>query len=185
MQLSVTSTEASSSWGAWAKGLLAATWYDWARPLLIVLLVWTAFRFTVADINLVPTCSMEPSILKGEWIVVCPLAYGLKVPFSNSWLWQWRTPARGEIVVFLSPRDEQRLVKRVVGIPGDRVEGETSVPEEHCFVMGDRRADSLDSRSFGPVDQRRIIGRATAVVISVDAAHYFQPRWTRFFHGLH
>ncbi len=97
-------------------------WREWIKPLLIVLLIVSAVRSTLADWNDVPTGSMIPTILEGDRIVVNKLAYDLKVPFTTWRLKTWSHPSRGDIVVFFSPADGKRLVKRVVGLPGDRVE---------------------------------------------------------------
>ena len=51
-------------------------------------------------------------------------------------------------------------------------------------MMGDNRDDSFDSRYWGPVDRKRIVGRATAVVMSLDRNNHWLPRWGRFFTSL-
>ena len=51
-------------------------------------------------------------------------------------------------------------------------------------MMGDNRDDSFDSRYFGPVERKRIVGRSPVVALSFDRKHYWQPRWDRFFSAL-
>src|SRR5580700_2827489 len=97
-------------------------WVDTAKPILIILLVTTAFRSAIADWNDVPSGSMNPTIVEGDRVFVNKVAYDLKFPFTTWRLAQWSNPKRGDIVVFFSPVDGTRLVKRVVGIPGDRVQ---------------------------------------------------------------
>jgi signal peptidase I len=58
------------------------------------------------------------------------------------------------------------------------------VPEGQYFMMGDNRDDSFDSRYWGTVDRKQIIGRATAVVLSLDKSNYWLPRWQRSFTSL-
>ncbi|MCC7290517.1 MAG: signal peptidase I [Phycisphaerales bacterium] len=112
---------ASPSPGKW-KGRLRKFWREWVKPMLVVVLVLCTFRSAVADWNDVPTPSMDPTILPGDRILVNKLAYDLKFPFTRWHIAEWGGPSRGEIVVFFSPKDETRLVKRVIGLPGDVVE---------------------------------------------------------------
>ena len=219
----------------------------WCRkevlPLLIVALVIFSVRSSLADWNDVPTGSMKPTIVEGDRVYVNKLAYDLKVPFTTRHLAEWGNPSRGDIVVFYSPYDEQRLVKRVIGMPGDTLElrndvlhlngqkvqydpigepasqlppleqpsqvfarealpghphkvaaipaiparrdfGPFTVPEGQYFMMGDNRDNSFDSRYYGCVERRRILGRATTVVLSIDRQHHWLPRWHRFFSSL-
>lgn len=95
---------------------------DWLIPLALVALVVTPLRSVIADWNDVPSGSMRPTIVEGDRITVNKLAYGLRVPFTHQWVFSWGGPKRGEIVTFASPLDGQRLVKRVVALPGDRIE---------------------------------------------------------------
>jgi signal peptidase I len=105
-----------------AKARLRWFWREWVRPLLTVAIVLGSFRSAVADWNDVPSGSMEPTILPGDRVFVNKLAYDLKVPFTTWQVAQWADPSRGDVVVLWSPYDGRRLVKRVVGIPGDVIE---------------------------------------------------------------
>jgi signal peptidase I len=97
-------------------------WLEWMRPLLVTAAVLGSFRSAVADWNDVPTGSMKPTILEGDRIFVYKAAYDLRIPFTTWRLVEWAVPERGDIAVFFSPADGKRLVKRVVGVPGDRIE---------------------------------------------------------------
>jgi len=110
-------------------------WSEWAKPLLTILLITGAFRSAIADWNDVPTGSMKPTILEGDRVYVNKLAYDLKIPFTTVHLTAWSDPKRGDIIVFFSPIDGVRLVKRVVGLPGDEIE----LRDNQLFVNGQKR----------------------------------------------
>jgi signal peptidase I len=97
-------------------------WREWVRPLSIPFLLIAAAKSALADINYVPTGSMQPTILCGDVVYINKLAYDLRVPFTLARLARWAEPARADIVVCFAPNDDTRLVKRVVGQPGDLVE---------------------------------------------------------------
>ena len=101
--------------------LLRAT-REWLLPFLVMAAILGSVRSAVADWNDVPSGSMRPTILEGERIAVNRLAYDLKLPFTGIRLARWATPGRGDIVILRSPVDGKRLVKRVVGLPGDILE---------------------------------------------------------------
>jgi signal peptidase I len=100
---------------------IVRAWRDWLRSIVFIVLAVTAFRSAVADWNDVPTGSMKPTILEGDRIVVNKLAYDLKIPYTRWQIASWGDPARGDIVVLSSPADGKRLVKRVIGLPGDTI----------------------------------------------------------------
>ena len=222
----------------------ARFWRKEVRPMLILAAILFSIRSSLADWNDVPTGSMKPTIVEGDRVFVNKLAYDLKVPFTTWHLAQWSNPQRGDIVVFYSPHDGTRLVKRVIGLPGDTIElrnnvlvlnGEPAnykpiseellqdvapadlasndyaseqlpdvqhwiavnpslpskrdfapitVPADHYFMMGDNRDNSFDSRYYGSVPRKEIVGRATCIVISLDRSNLWTPRWHRFFQSL-
>jgi signal peptidase I len=97
----------------------AKAFWEWLRPLLFLLVVLMSFSSAVADWNDVPTGSMKPTILEGDRVFVNKIAYDLRVPFTTLRVAEWGDPERGDIVVLLSPENGRRLIKRVVGRPGD------------------------------------------------------------------
>jgi signal peptidase I len=103
------------------------------RVFMLMLLVVSSLRSALADWNDVPTGSMKPTIEEGDRVVVNKLAYDLKVPFTTFEVWKWGDPRPGDIVVLFSPKDGMRLVKRVVGVPGDRIE----MRDNQLYVNGD------------------------------------------------
>jgi signal peptidase I len=126
-------------------------WRREIRPLLVLALVLFAIRSSLADWSDVPTGSMKPTILEGDRVYVNKLAYDLKVPFTTWHLAHWDNPRRGDIVVFFSPRDGQRLVKRVIGLPGDTIELRNNVlalngrPMVYKPLLADRLSDVAGS----------------------------------------
>lgn len=100
---------------------LRALWAE-NRTLALFVVLMTLFRSSFADWNDVPTGSMEPTILPGDRILVDKLAYDLRLPLLGTRLATFADPVRGEIVVFDSTAADMRLVKRVIGVPGDVVE---------------------------------------------------------------
>lgn len=105
----------------WARNPIGKLVHDWVVPLVMAVVILTPLRSSLADWNDVPSGSMRPTILEGDRIWVNKLAYGLRVPFTKVWALEWDGPGRGDIVTCASPTDGTRLVKRIVGLPGDRI----------------------------------------------------------------
>lgn len=90
--------------------------------LLIFVFGMAFFRTAVADWNHVPSGSMEPTLFDGDWVWVDKTSYGPTIPFANVTVFKHHDPERGDIVTFVPPHTSDLYVKRVVGIPGDRVQ---------------------------------------------------------------
>jgi signal peptidase I len=145
--------------------------------LVSFVLVFGFVRPFVVEAFWIPSASMVPTLKYGDRVLV------------NKFIYRFTEPQRGDIIVFKSVEgDGQDLIKRVVGVPGDEiavrrgklfVNGEpqkepyvnkkfpdrsfyapTTVPKDHVFAMGDNRANSQDSRVFGPVPEQNIEGEA-------------------------
>ncbi|MDQ8198283.1 signal peptidase I [Pelagicoccus enzymogenes] len=109
-------------------------WSEWRSTILVILLGIVPLKSSFADWNWVPTSSMNPTILEGDLVYVNKLAYDLRVPLTLKRLSRWGDPEAGDIVVLFSPEDGTRLVKRVVGVPGDTLEMRNNI----LFVNGQR-----------------------------------------------
>ena len=79
------------------------------------------FRTAVADWNPVPSSSMEPTIFPGDVVLVNKMLLGPSIPFTKSRLFTIGEPKRGDIITFYPPGIEDQYVKRVIGVPGDRI----------------------------------------------------------------
>ena len=103
------------------KSGLLKSWREY-RAFALFIFLMIIFRSALADWNVVPTGSMKPTILEGDRILVNKLAYDLRIPLTHVSIYQFADPKRGDIVIFDSKLADTRLVKRVIGLPGDTVE---------------------------------------------------------------
>jgi len=192
---------------------------EWTVTILLLLFGTT----TLVQAFVIPTGSMEDTLLIGDHLLVDKLAYAPPGPLSKHLL-PYSEVKRGDIIVFRYPVDiNQTFVKRVIGVPGDRirvenkqvylngrklvepykyhkteyidsyrdnfpgepnvplfpqaqamlehhvVRGEVVVPPDNYFAMGDNRDSSLDSRYWGFVPRKNIIGKPLIIYWSYDA----------------
>lgn len=105
-----------------ATGKLKGTWRSVAKDFFLVVLLICGFRWMIAEPFLVPSGSMIPTLLIKDYILVSKFSYGLRLPFTKHWILGPYVPARGDVVVFKSKEDNfYFMVKRVVGLPGDKI----------------------------------------------------------------
>lgn len=100
----------------------AKNWLRGNRWFVAFMLLFGLFRTAVADWNPIPSGSMHPNLLEGDVVLVNRLAFDVKVPLTDIILARTGDPRRGDIVTFSSPEDGTRLIKRIIGLPGDTIE---------------------------------------------------------------
>ncbi|AYF49567.1 signal peptidase I [Pseudomonas sp. 13B_2.1_Bac1] len=98
------------------------SWLIRYRYAIIFWICFGVFRTSLADWNPIPSGSMRPTLLEGDVVLVNRVAYDLKVPLTDISLAHLDNPQRGDVVTFSSPKDGMRLIKRIVGVPGDTLE---------------------------------------------------------------
>jgi signal peptidase I len=157
---------------AHVRRLAVHLWKEWLRPLALLLLVVAPLRSAVVDWNWVPTGSMKPTIVEGDLVLVNKLAYDLRLPFSQIRLANWGNPERGDVVVCFSPADGARLVKRVIGLPGDRVD----MRNGRLSING----EPLQYRSVDPAPFRRDVFEASEMVVATEQLGT-DDHWVMFF----
>ncbi|RCW51828.1 signal peptidase I [Paenibacillus prosopidis] len=177
---SPSSMESSTNRSEWRTEL-----FDWLKTFAIAFAVVMVLHFFVFNLSTVEGHSMEPTLTENEWL------------FVNKWAYLVGKPKVGDVVILKEPdtgaKEKKFLVKRVVGVPGDRIQihnkrlyrngelveepytdsliedmsyGPEVISEGHYFVMGDNRhaRASLDSRSFHAVPDELINGRADYIL---------------------
>jgi signal peptidase I len=169
-----------------------------ARTLAIVFFIAFAVRTFIGEASMVPTASMESTILVGDHIFLNKSLYGPEIPFTSLRLPRLKDVQRGDIVAFrLDTHAGVTYLKRVVAVGGDRVEMRDghllvngaevrepyaehrlhlrehmttrTVAPGHLFMMGDNRDDSRDSRDWGTVPEANVIGEPLFIYWSYDA----------------
>jgi signal peptidase I len=111
------------------------------RGIILIVLGVLVARSSLADHYYVPSGSMEHTLIAGDRVVVDKMAYGLRLPFTDLKLINGDSVTRGEVVIFDSPRDGVRLIKRIVAVGGDSV----VVRDGHLRINGELMASTGDS----------------------------------------
>ena len=167
------------------------------KIILLALLIVMPIRYFLFQPFIVKGQSMEPGVVSGDYLIVDEITY------------RFREPARGEVIVFKYPfNPSHRYIKRIIGLPGEKVEIrngkvyingkplnestylppgtetpgeiETVLRENEYFVLGDNRIASADSRTWGPLPRKNIIGRAIIRAWPLDALAKFSAPLYQF-----
>lgn len=197
---------------------------EYIEAIVVAVLLAVVIRTYVLQAFKIPSGSMLPTLQIGDHLLVNKFIYGTKIPFLDKKILIWKEIKRDDIVVFKYPKDRSvDYIKRVIGLPGDKVLvkkkkvyingqpiedshahfsplaarspfvtprdnfGPITVPEGKIFVMGDNRDNSYDSRFWGFVDQKDVLGKALVIywswnidkdIFSTD--RIASIRWKRF-----
>lgn len=107
---------------------------EWLKSILLALILALFIRTFLVQAYKIPSGSMIPTLLIGDYLLVSKISYGIRNPLKDDFLYQWNLPKRQEIVVFTYPVDPKLdFIKRVIGLPGDTVE----IRNKKVFVNGE------------------------------------------------
>jgi len=110
------------------------------KSFFVFLFLFGVFRTAIADWSPIPSASMRPNLLEGDVVLINRTAFDLKIPLTDVSVAHLGEPARGDVVVFDSPQDGTRLIKRLVALPGDMVE----MRNDRLFINGEGGAYVLE-----------------------------------------
>ena len=191
---------------------------EYAESIIIALVLALVIRTFVVEAFKIPSGSMEPTLEIGDHLLVNKFIYGIKIPFTSINLFPWRSPQRGDVIVFIYPLEPNKdFIKRVIGVEGDTVSivnnklyingveapdphavyskntillgdlqnldnfGPVTVPKGSLFVLGDNRDRSFDSRFWGCVPLKDVLGKAFTIYWSWNSRESM-VRWNRLGH---
>jgi signal peptidase I len=163
-----------------------------------VILLFLLINGTLGQARVIPSGSMENTLLVGDHLIMSRIGYDAGIPFTRWHIPLWRGLKRQQLAIFMSPVSSSDLVKRVIGLPGDTIDihdgsvfingkrleenyttGPTYaydlqvpfvVPKDCYFMMGDNRGNSYDSRFMGAIPRKNFIGTPVMIYMSVEAS---------------
>jgi signal peptidase I len=164
-----------------------------------IILFFLLINGTLGQARVIPSGSMENTLLIGDHLIMSRIGYDAGIPFTHWHVPLWRNPKRQQLAIFRSPvaPDAPDLVKRTIGLPGDTIDihdgsvwingkkleenyttGPTYpydmktpyvVPDNCYFMMGDNRGNSYDSRFMGCIPRQNFIGTPVIIYMSLEA----------------
>ena len=148
------------------KGLIR----EYAESIAIAILLALVIRTYLVQAFKIPSGSMEDTLLIGDHLLVSKFIYGTKIPFVDKRVLAVRDPKQGDVIVFEYPEDPSKdFIKRVVGVPGDVVEGK----DKKVFVNGKLYANPHEVHKEKDIIPKEMNPRDTFGPITVPANSYF------------
>lgn len=96
---------------------------EYAEAIIIAIILALLIRTFIVQAFKIPSGSMIPTLLIGDHILVWKISYGIKIPFTDTYIIEFGSPKKGDVIVFKFPKDEKKdFIKRIVGEPGDTIE---------------------------------------------------------------
>jgi len=194
------------------------------ETIVIAILIALFIRTFIVQAFDIPSGSMKPTLLPGDYILVSKFIYGIRIPYTNIRLFSYEKPHRGDVIVFIYPKDPSKdFIKRAIGMPRETVQiirgkiyidntpipdpwgyfdqkespgfieavenfSPVVVPEDSLFVMGDNRNDSEDSRFWGTLPLKGVLGKAFIIYFSWNGKAenlLDKVRWSRIGELIH
>lgn len=192
--------------------------------IIIAILIALFIRTFIVQAFDIPSGSMKPTLLPGDYILVNKFIYGIRIPFTDKKILSYEHPNRGDVIVFIYPKNpSEDFIKRVIGLPGETVQiiagkiyinnelisdpwgyfdtkeppgfieqvenfGPIVVAQDSLFVMGDNRNNSADSRFWGTLPLKDVLGEAFIIYFSWDGKAekmLDKIRWSRIGKPIH
>ncbi len=157
------------------------TTVEYARSFFPIFLIVLLLRAFLVEPFRIPSGSMMPTLLVGDFILVNKFTYGIRMPVTKTKLIELGEPARGDIVVFRWPSNPRLdYIKRVVGVPGDRIayrnktlfiNGEPAPVE----VVGPYQPEGSGMRALGSIEGRERLGEVEHSVLINPMTPDFGP----------
>jgi signal peptidase I len=95
---------------------------EYLEPIVIAVFIALFIRAFIVQAFKIPSSSMEPTLLVGDHLLVNKFIYGIRIPYTDIKLFQYKKPGRGDIIVFIFPKDRSKdFIKRVIGTEGEKV----------------------------------------------------------------